>query len=122
MARRAASPDEFQSAHYALEDLLRDQPVENEELFRYFETAESAGQAMAGRGDRTAGYVAKFLHQDLIAMGDAEVVPPLDEKQRELIAGKVGFYASLRDKDHAPRPKALRSTPTEALATTSRKR
>lgn len=122
MARHANNPDEFQAAQYALEDLMKVQPVDNTTLFEHFQAAETAGQAVTGRGDRAIGYVANFLLRDLVAMTDAEVVPPLDEAQQKFVAEKAGFYARLLDKSQESKPgKAAKPTPTRAIRTSSRK-
>ena len=122
MTRRAENPDAFQEAHYAFQDLLKEQPVPNDQLFASLQRVEDIGQTAVANGYRKMNYVAKFIRQDVMSIAEVEVVPPLDQDQLNRVAGKVEFWGQLLESS-APKKREPRQqpTPTERITTNRRK-
>jgi hypothetical protein len=106
-----ASPENpFEEAFINHQALVGAEPVENAAFFNSASSLETTGLGLVGTGQVNTERVAEVMHQVFTRVADLEVVPPLDEAQRNLVAGKVATYAALRE---VAQPKTrARSKPT----------
>lgn len=119
--RRAENPNAFQEAKYLVEDMMVEPTVENRQLFEAVDRLEQIGTRYLGEHLITAKVLGRAMHAVYIGMADIEIVPPLDEEQKALVAGKVATFAAMAEIAQPKSPKKPKPTDTNKVTTNDRK-
>ncbi len=115
--RRADSPTPFQEANYQVQDLMQEVSVDNEQLFTAISNLEQLGTVALGQKEIDVKRFANTMHAAYVRVVDLEVVPPVSEEQKNLLAGKVATFAAMGDIAEPKSPLKPKPTDTKKIQT-----
>lgn len=111
--RSRKNPDgPFEQGMAEFQALTEESPVDNSTLFEVTSNLENTGLTQMGSKELTGRRFAEAMHAVFIKISEMEVVPPLDEAQTNLVAGKVATYAAMQEAT-APKKRVSRKKATD---------
>lgn len=106
--------------HQALE---AEQPIDNQALFASLGRLEATGLGMVGADGLDMAAFNEVMHTAFSKVADLEIVPPLSEAQKAIVAGKVSLFGAAREASEAKSNKPRdQKTDTDKIDTDSRKK
>lgn len=112
-------PNAFEVGVTNHQTLTQVQPLEKELFLTSITSLEKNGSEMLGAGKIKAQRFGEAMHQLYLQAADLELVPPLTQKEKERMAGKVATFGALRE---AEAPKAPRKKPSDTSRAQTDKR
>ena len=111
MVRKQQPENAFETALHEQHEMAAAGTVDNGVFFDTVNALELTGLELTGSGDVKTERFAAAMHEVYSRIADLEIVPPLNESQTKLVAGKVAVYAAMRE---VAQPKTRRrSKPTD---------